>query len=109
ASMLDRLEALHALSSAGTMSRAAAQLRITQSAVSKRIAALEAELSMRLIERAGRNVRLTADAQRILQQARPLLGSLREVLRPRDGEKAQLLRIAATDSLLSSWLPAVLR
>jgi DNA-binding transcriptional LysR family regulator len=110
--MLDRLEALQALSTAGTMGRAAAALRITQSAVSKRIGALQAELGVTLIERQGRRVRLTPEAERVLAQARPLLLRLREVLAsqsPKSPKTKQALRIAATDSLLASWLPAALR
>lgn len=107
--MLDRLEALAALAQAGTMGRAAAQLRVTQSAVSKRIAALEAELSLTLIERDGRRVRLTDDAHRLLAQARPLLTSLRDVLRSQGAKGEPVLRIAASDSLLASWLPGALR
>lgn len=107
--MLDKLEALHALASAGTMGRAAVSLRITQSAVSKRIAALEAELDCKLVEREGRRVRLTPEAQRLLSEAQPLLRSLREVLRPRTERPERVLRVAATDSLLASWLPGALR
>jgi DNA-binding transcriptional LysR family regulator len=107
--MLDRIEALQALSEAGTMGRAAATLRVTQSAISKRIGALEAQLGAKLIERHGRHVRLTADAQRLLSEARPLLRNLREVLQPRSTRPEQRLRVAATDSLLASWLPGALR
>jgi len=107
--MLDRLEALQALATAGTMGRAAASLRITQSAVSKRIGALEAELALKLIERSGRRVRLTSEGERLLQQALPLLGNLREVLRARGAREEPALRVAATDSLLASWLPGALR
>jgi DNA-binding transcriptional LysR family regulator len=107
--MLDRIEALQALAEAGTMGRAAATLRITQSAISKRIGALEAQLGAKLIERQGRHVRLTPDAQRLLSEARPLLRSLREVLQPRSTRPEQPLRVAATDSLLASWLPGALR
>lgn len=42
--MLDGIEALIALERTGTVSEAAVQLRLTQSAVSKRIKALESEL-----------------------------------------------------------------
>ena len=107
--MIDQLDALAALRSAGTMGRAATVLRLTQSAVSKRIAALEASVGTRLIERHGRRVRLTADAERILEQARPLLASLREVLQARAPASHALLRVAASDSLLASFLPASLR
>jgi DNA-binding transcriptional LysR family regulator len=107
--MLDRLEALSALAQAGTMGRAAASLRVTQSAISKRIAALEAELSLKLIEREGRRVRLTTEAQRLLREARPLLADLRDVLHSRRKGSEPILRVAASDSLLASWLPGALR
>jgi DNA-binding transcriptional LysR family regulator len=107
--MLERLEALQALAATGTMGHAAANLRITQSAVSKRIGALEAELSMKLVEREGRRVRLTAEAQRLLSEARPLLARLRDVLHTRGAAREPVLRVAASDSLLASWLPSALR
>jgi DNA-binding transcriptional LysR family regulator len=91
------------------MGRAATVLRVTQSAVSKRIAALEAEVGAKLIERQGRRVRLTPEAERLLEHARPLLASLREVLHAGGAARHAPLRLAATDSLLASWLPATLR
>jgi len=107
--MLEQLETLAALSRAATMGRAATALRITQSAVSKRIAALEAETGHKLIERAGRRVRLTPEAERLLDEARPLLASLREVLYARAPRAEDVLRVAGSDSLLASWLPRCLR
>lgn len=107
--MIERLEALAALQRTGTLGRAAAQLRITQSAASKRIAALEAELGRVLVEPQGRRLRLTAEAERLLEEARPLLARLREVLSAQSGARPTPLLIAATDSLLASWLPASLR
>ncbi|MET0386559.1 MAG: LysR family transcriptional regulator [Polyangiales bacterium] len=107
--MIEQLDALAALRTAGTMGRAATVLRLTQSAVSKRIAALEAHVGAQLIERHGRHVRLTPEGERLLDQARPLLASLREVLHTRSPTRHTPLRIAASDSLLGSWLPATLR
>ena len=107
--MLDKFEALSALRATGTMGQAASLLRVTQSAISKRIAALEAELGHALIERQGRRVRLTVEAERLLTEARPLLAALREVLHASSSAERELLRVAATDSLLASWLPATLR
>ncbi|MCO6716781.1 LysR family transcriptional regulator, partial [Streptomyces sp. CHB19.2] len=43
----------------GSVSRAAARLHLTQPAVSKRIAALELQLELRLFDRIGREVSLT--------------------------------------------------
>lgn len=107
--MIDKLEALAALHATGTMGQAATSLRVTQSAISKRIGALEAELGAALVERDGRRVRLTAEARRLLDEARPLLTSLREVLHARHGAPHDVLRIGATDSLLASWFPGALR
>jgi DNA-binding transcriptional LysR family regulator len=107
--MIDKLDALAALRRTGTMGRAATSLRVTQSAVSKRIAALEADTGRKLVERHGRHARLTQEGERLLEEARPLLASLREVLRVRSSSRPETLRVAATDSLLSSWLPATLR
>jgi DNA-binding transcriptional LysR family regulator len=105
--MLDQLDALRALRDLGTMGEAAARLRLTSSAVSKRIAALEALTGAELVVPDGRRVRLTAEAERILSEAEPLLLRLSDVLRPRI--VPAILKVAASESLLSSWLPAQLR
>ena len=107
--MIDRFDALAALQSTGTMGSAASALRITQSAISKRIASLEREVGVKLVERHGRRVRLTPHAEQLLEHARPLLAGLREVLHARSAQRHAALRVAATDSLLASWLPVTLR
>jgi len=107
--MIDRLEALSALAATGTMGRAATMLRVTQSAISKRIAALEREVGQPLIERSGRMVQLTAEGERLLGEAKPLLASLRDVVYGRTTRAQSVLPVAATDSLLAAWLPATLR
>lgn len=107
--MIDRIQALRALREAGTTARAAARLRVTQSAVSKRIAALEAEVGVPLVERVGRGCRLTAAAETLLAEAEPLLSRLAGVLaEARGASAAVVLRVAASESLLSSWLPGAL-
>lgn len=107
--MIEKLDALATLQAAGTMVRAATLLRITQSAVSKRVAALENEVGQKLVERHGRRVRLTREGERLLEDARPLLTALREVLHAHSARQRDVLRVAATDSLLASWLPLTLR
>lgn len=62
-----------AVAEAGQFSEAADDLSITQQAVSKRVAALEKSLSVRLFARTARGVRLTADGQAFLLPARELL------------------------------------
>jgi DNA-binding transcriptional LysR family regulator len=71
--MLEGIEALIALEKYGTVSEAAIRMRLTQSAVSKRIHALQDELKVKLVEPDGRRVRLTADGYQFLNKARPLI------------------------------------
>ena len=61
--LLPEIDALMALQRFGTVSEAAVQLRLTQSAVSKRLRSLEDELGYRIVEPAGRKLRLTDSAE----------------------------------------------
>lgn len=105
--MLDGIEALAALEKFGTVSEAAIRLRLTQSAVSKRLHALENEVGYRLIAPEGRRVRLTARGQQFVQRARPLVAELRALARPVDGPALSSLSLALADSIASSWGPGV--
>ncbi|CAM2006997.1 LysR substrate-binding domain-containing protein [Acanthopleuribacter pedis] len=105
--MITLVEALLALAEHETMSKAALRLRVTQSAVSKRIAALERELGQKLVEPDGRRVRLTPFAVRLLARVRPLVGDLRDALY---GESAAIqgeLVVAVSESILASWGPSL--
>ncbi|HVP28075.1 MAG TPA: LysR family transcriptional regulator [Myxococcota bacterium] len=106
--MLAPLEALLAVQELGTMTRAATRLRISQSAVSKRVAALEHEVGARLLEREGRRVRLTPFAEALVERARPLLAELRATLSPEVRERETPLSIAVSESILASWGAGVL-
>jgi DNA-binding transcriptional LysR family regulator len=70
---LDAVRTFVAVADAGQFQDAAADLAITQQAVSKRIAALERDLGVRLLDRTARGARLTADGQAFLAPARALL------------------------------------
>jgi DNA-binding transcriptional LysR family regulator len=70
---LDAVRTFVAVVDRGQFSEAAADLSITQQAVSKRVAALENELGVRLFTRTARGARLTADGQAFLPHARDLL------------------------------------
>lgn len=70
---LDAVRTFVAAADAGQFQEAAADLSITQQAVSKRIAALEKDLGVRLFTRTARGARLTIDGQAFLPHARDLL------------------------------------
>jgi DNA-binding transcriptional LysR family regulator len=70
---LEAVRTFVAVAEAGQFQRAAADLSITQQAVSKRIAALERALGVRLFTRAPRGAELTVDGQAFLPHARELL------------------------------------
>jgi DNA-binding transcriptional LysR family regulator len=70
---LDAVRTFVAAADAGQFQDAAAALSITQQAVSKRIAALERDLDVRLFTRTARGAQLTIDGQTFLPHARELL------------------------------------
>lgn len=73
----------------GQLRYAADELGVTQQAVSKRIAALERELEVRLFTRAPRGVELTLDGQAFLPHARSIVASVdRAVTAVRPGSRA---------------------
>ena len=107
--MLDGIEALIALEKFGTVSEAATRLRLTQSAVSKRIHGLQNTVGYKLVEPHGRRVRLTASGIRLLERARPLVAELRALATPAEGQTVASLSIVMADSIAASWGPAVIR
>jgi DNA-binding transcriptional LysR family regulator len=101
--MLSYIEALEALSDTGTMVKAATRLRLSQSAISKRIASLEAKLGTRLIEKSGRRVSLTPEAHRLLERMEPLLVEFRSILQAEPASGQGRLTLGVSESILSSW------
>lgn len=105
--MWNGLDALIALERFGTVTEAATRLRLTQSAVSKRIRGLQDSVGFALVERDGRRVRLTPQAIRFLERARPLVAELRGLTRPVEVRSTSSFSLALADSIASSWGPAV--
>lgn len=70
---LEAVRTFVAVADAGQFQEAAADLAVTQQAVSKRIAVLEKNLGVRLFTRTARGAELTIDGQAFLPQARELL------------------------------------
>lgn len=75
------LKAFVAVAETGSFSLAAQRLFLTQPAVSKRVASLEAELEARLFDRIGRRVALTDAGRALLPRARNILIELDDSIR----------------------------
>lgn len=89
-----------------SITRGAEKLCLTQSAVSNRIAALEEELGILLLDRRDRGFRLTSAGVRFLQYADRFLALQRE-LKNELGTPEQLplsLRIGGIEAVLHTWL-----
>ncbi|WP_189311301.1 LysR family transcriptional regulator [Streptomyces brasiliensis] len=86
---LEAVRTFVAAAEAGRFQDAAAELSVTQQAVSKRVATLEKRLGVRLFTRTARGVRLTVDGQAFLPHARDLLrAEERAVASVRPGRRA---------------------
>ncbi len=95
-----------------SFSLAAERLYLTQSAVSKRISALEGELGIRLFDRFGRRVSLTEAGCMLLPRARDILRQIDDSLRlitNLSGEVAGRLSIGTSHHIGLHRLPPVLR
>jgi DNA-binding transcriptional LysR family regulator len=100
------VEAFHWAVTLKSVTRAAEKLFITQSALSSRIAALEDELGVLLLDRRDKQFRLTAAGQRFFRQAERLLNLQREIKAEFGAGTltATSLRIGVIESVLHSWL-----
>ncbi|HEX6020865.1 MAG TPA: LysR family transcriptional regulator [Solirubrobacter sp.] len=98
---LKRLRLLRELSARGTIGAVAEALSYSPSAVSQQLAQLEREAGVPLLERVGRNVRLTAAAQTLVTHTDALLARLEEAEADLQATAEQItgtLRVAAIQS-----------
>ena len=98
--MLDvrRLRVLQELDRLGTVNAAASALHLTPSAVSQQLAALAREVGCAVVERDGRNVRLTSAARLLLDRAPDLFAQLEGLdaaLQRHQAGEAGIVRVAA--------------
>jgi len=102
------VEAFYWVVSLKSVSRAAEKLFITQSAMSSRVAALEEELGVLLLDRRDKQFRLTVAGMRFFSHAQRLLEMQREIKREMGAgggqHRAVALRLGAIESVLHSWL-----
>lgn len=106
---LEQLRIFIAVAERQHVTRAAEALHITQSAASNAIAALEAHYGVPLFHRIGRRIELTEAGAMFLDEARAVLGraSAAELALADYGAlKRGTLRVVASQTVASYWLPA---
>ncbi|MET0416222.1 MAG: LysR family transcriptional regulator [Actinoplanes sp.] len=109
--MLDvtRLRVLLAVARHGSVTAAATALHYAQPSVSHHLARLEAETGSRLVQRAGRGIRLTEAGLLLADRAEEILGRLAAAeaeLAEHTGLHAGRVRLAAFPSALGTFVPA---
>jgi DNA-binding transcriptional LysR family regulator len=103
--MLENLETLVVLSKTGTMMETSTVMKISQSAVSKRIAALERHYDRTLIERHGRRVVLTHHGTRLVEKVTPLISEMRSVFLEDNALRRGKIILGVSEAILASWAP----
>lgn len=86
--MLAELKALVALAETGSMERAATDLYLTPSALTRRIQRLEVELGVVLLDRHFKPPKLTRAGFEVLEKTRPILSSLSDLQASTSGNAA---------------------
>ena len=95
---------------AGSFSEAARRLKIPLSTVSRRVAELEAQLGVRLVERSTRHLRLTDAGAAVLEQAQrgaEICQIVSDIVSDKNGKLSGELRLAAPPSISDSLLAPV--
>jgi DNA-binding transcriptional LysR family regulator len=94
----------------GSLAEAARRLDLTPAAIAARVHALEEDVGVVLIKRAGRSVKPTAAGEKILERARTVLRDIRDLrATAKDGESMGELRLGVFVSAMTSVLPPVLK
>jgi DNA-binding transcriptional LysR family regulator len=105
---LEQLRIFVAVAERRHVTRAAADLGLTQPAASAAIAALEARYGVQLFDRVGRRIELTEAGRRFLGEARAVLdraAAARASLEDLSGLATGHLTVAASQTIANYWLP----
>ena len=105
---LDQLRVFVEVAERGHVTRAAEALRMSQSAASVAIAALEDLHQIKLFDRVGRGIQLTEPGRIFLREARAVLDRAsvaRSVLQDLAGSPANPIALAASHTISTYWLP----
>jgi len=107
-----QLRAFASLARTGSFTQTARELRLSQSAISHSMKALEQEVRCRLLDRMGKTVVLTQAGEQLLAHAEKILGEM-AAAREQLGELGKWghgrLRICTSTTACQYILPAILR
>jgi DNA-binding transcriptional LysR family regulator len=105
---LEQLRIFTAVAERGHMTRAAEALNLSQSAVSAAVAALEARHAVRLFDRVGRGLELSAAGRAFLPEAKAVLAraaAAERALQDLAGLARGAVAVHASQTIASYWLP----
>ncbi len=103
----DKLRVFHAAAEAGSFTHAAETLRLSQSAISRQVSALEQDVGVALFHRHARGLVLTEQGEMLYQTAHEVLMKLENVkdrLTETKDRPSGPLRVTTTVGLGSGWL-----
>jgi DNA-binding transcriptional LysR family regulator len=103
----DKLRVFHAAAEAGSFTHAAETLRLSQSAISRQVSALEQDVGVALFHRHARGLVLTEQGEMLYQTAHEVLMKLESVkmrLTEAKDRPSGPLRVTTTVGLGSGWL-----
>lgn len=104
------LQILRAVADNRSFTKAAAQLYITQSAVSHAIRELEEMTGTALFDRSSKKVSLTACGRLLLRESLPVLASCENLeKRMKELEKDTPVKLASSITIAAFWLPGIIR
>jgi DNA-binding transcriptional LysR family regulator len=106
------LELVLAVQAQGSLARAAQALRLTPPVVTKRLAALEAQLGVRLFQRTTRRVSPTTEGHALCERARDILqgfAAAENELREQQSQPAGPIRLVSSFGFGRLWVGPALR
>lgn len=99
------LTAFYAAARHGTLTAAAEELNVSQPAVSRRIATLEADLGCSLFDRTHKPARMTQQGKDLLQALHGGFGQIETaVIRLREAAEKRIVTVSAPSGLVGFWL-----
>lgn len=102
---MQALRAFEATARERSLTRAAEALHVTHGAISHQIKSLESDLGVRLVERAGRGVRLTEEGERFAARVRTAFAELTAAVQEVTARSnPRQLRVSIAPSLAARWL-----